>query len=294
MRNNCDIIHAADLDTLLPSVLVKCIKKKKLAYIIYDLYGGNFENYYISRILSKIEKFAIRFADVLFLVDEDRYEQVKGAKINKLAYIYNSPEDYYPTVRSTSNLKSEFIIFYAGYIGRTRGLEEVIDAVKDLAGVKFIIAGIGPDKDIIEQKVANLDSILYIGLISYEEVIKRISDADILFAFYDPKITNNRYASPNKLFEAMMCGKPIIVNTETSAAKIVEKENCGLVVPYGDIDAIKEAIIKLKNNPSLRQKLGENGRKAYEERYSWATMEGRLIDAYTELENCQLTKRVFR
>jgi glycosyltransferase involved in cell wall biosynthesis len=287
MRNNCDIIHAADLDTLLPSILVKCIKKKKIAYIMYDFYGGNFKNYYISRILSKIEKFAIRFANVLFLVDEDRYEQVKGAKINKLVYIYNSPEDYYPTVKSTSRLKSEVIIFYAGYIYRTRGLEEVIDAVKNLTGVKFIIAGIGPDKDIIEQKVANLDSIHYIGLIPYEEVIKRILDADMLFAFYDPKISNNRYASPNKLFEAMMCGKPIIVNDDTTLANIVRKENCGLVVPYGDIEAIKDAILKLKNDSSLYRKLGENGRRAYDEKYSWDIMGKRLINIYDELLNCK-------
>jgi glycosyltransferase involved in cell wall biosynthesis len=55
-------------------------------------------------------------------------------------------------------------------------------------------------------------------------------------------------------------------------------------VPYGDVDAIKEAVQRLKNDPELRQRLGHNGRKAYQNRYSWTIMEGRLIDAYNELE----------
>ena len=66
-----------------------------------------------------------------------------------------------------------------------------------------------------------------------------------------------------------MCGKPIIMNSEVAASEIVLEEKCGIVVPYGDVDAIKEAINKLKNDPNLRKELGENGRKAYEKRYSW-------------------------
>ena len=108
-------------------------------------------------------------------------------------------------------------------------------------------------------------------------------NADILFAFYDPQIPANRYASPNKLFEAMMCGKPIITNAETTATKIVETENCGVVVPYGDVEAIKDTILKLKNNADLRERLGKNGRRAYEERYGWGIMEERLLKAYANL-----------
>lgn len=181
------------------------------------------------------------------------------------------------------------LIFYAGLIHKSRGLEYMIKAVEDIDNVRLLIAGIGPDADMFENQYPDIKKkIQYIGFIPYEEVMVKTMDADILFAFYDPKIPGNRYASPNKLFEVMMYGKPIIVNDETSMANIVRKENCGLVVPYGDVSAIKEAIIKLKNDSSLYQKLGSNGRKAYEDKYNWLIMERRLLDAYNDINDLNI------
>jgi glycosyltransferase involved in cell wall biosynthesis len=126
------------------------------------------------------------------------------------------------------------------------------------------------------------DKVEYIGFIPYEKVIEGAFRADVLFAFYDPAIRSNKYASPNKLFEAMMCGKPIIVNAETTAAKIVDKERCGITVPYGDICAIRSAIIRLRDDRKLRVMLGKNGRMAYQRHYDWKLMERRLLELYNE------------
>ena len=80
-----------------------------------------------------------------------------------------------------------------------------------------------------------------------------------------------------------MCAKPIIVNDNSSMADIVREENCGLVVPYGDVDAIRSAILMLKNDPALCKRLGENGRKAYETKYSWKIMEERLLEVLRKI-----------
>ena len=79
-----------------------------------------------------------------------------------------------------------------------------------------------------------------------------------------------------------MCAKPIIVSDGSAMSVIVRKEDCGLVVPWGDVAALKEALLKLKNVPDLRRTLGENGRRAYDERYGWPIMEKRLLKAYGE------------
>jgi glycosyltransferase involved in cell wall biosynthesis len=81
----------------------------------------------------------------------------------------------------------------------------------------------------------------------------------------------------------MMCGKPILVNNGTSTADKVVEENCGLVVDANNITEIRDAIVMLRDDPELRMKLGANGRRAYEERYSWEIMEQRLITLYQEL-----------
>ena len=293
LRDKCDVIHVCDLDTLIPAILAKFIKRVPLCYTIYDFYANNLPDgrfqlvrNLIRSLVARVEKLGIGFAEILFLVDESRYEEVRGARINKVVYIYNSPPDYFDVnqAKKLSNAAVEMTVFYAGIINRSRGLQFMARAVQDLDGVRLILAGTVYDEAFLKSSVLTSKKIQYLGwLPSYEDVIRETLEADILFRLSDPRIPKTKYESPNKLFEAMMCGKPIIVSDGSSMAEIVRKENCGLVVPYGDADAIREAIVKLKNNPQLRQTLGQNGRRAYESRYGWPIMEQRLLDSYQQL-----------
>jgi len=296
LRTDMDVIHACDLDTLLPAVLAKFIKKAKLCYTIYDFYADNLPDgrstirRIIRGLVARAERFWIGFADLLLLADEFRIEEVRGAKINDLVYIYNSPADCLDPTKCNRTTKPAkgITIFYAGLISRQRGLQYIISAVRGLRDVELIIAGNVTDKELVDKSYTRSERIRYIGwLPSYDEVIQNTLNSDVLFRFSDPRMPNQtKYESPNKLFEAMMCKKPIIVSDGSRMAEIVREVNCGLVLPYGDVEAIKAAIVKLKTNPRLREELGENGRKAYEKYYSWSIMESRLIDAYSRLRAC--------
>lgn len=285
VKSDCDVIHACDIDTIIPAILAKFVRQVRLCYTIYDFYADCLTvrtPRIIRNAVAFLEKFLIRFTDVLILVDESRYAQIEGAKFNKIAYIYNTPPDYGPIQQNRgSSDPSTFVLFYAGLLHSDRGLIYVIEALMVLEGMELIIAGTGPEKEQISKFLERSEGKMqYIGLLSYNEVIKKSLMADALFAFYDPSNPNNRYASPNKLFESMMCGKPIITNDGTSMAEIVRQENCGIVVPYGDVNAIKSAILTLKSDTALCKRLGENGRKAYEAKYSWMIMGKRLLEFY--------------
>ncbi len=287
---NPDIIHACDLDTLYPAILSKILKGQSLVYIIYDFYANNLPNGRFQRMrniiryfVGRSEKMGIGFADLLILADESRYQEIRGAKVKNLIYLYNTPEDLdrQKTSSYTETPKKEKILFYAGIINSIRGVRDVIIAIEEIEDIKLILAGPLIDKAMLDKTSEKLQ---YIGWIpTYEELIAKTSQADILFRLSDPSHPKTKFESPNKLFEAMMCGKPIIVSDHSSMANIVRQEECGLVVPYGDIDAIKRAILTLKNDPALCKRLGENGRKAYETKYSWAIMEKRLLKAYGSL-----------
>ncbi len=152
-------------------------------------------------------------------------------------------------------------------IQKGRGLNYGLDAIKDLNYIHLIIAGVGQDLNLIgEYSKKDPEKIQYLGVLIYDEVIDKTLKADMLFAFNDPAIPHNRYASPKKQFESIMCGKPIITNNGTSMAEIVRKENCGHLVPNGDVNALKHAIITLKDDPELCWQPGAHGRKAYEQR----------------------------
>jgi len=295
LKDKCNVIHACDLDTLIPAIPAKLIKRVPLCYTIYDFYANNLPDGHlqlvrrlIRSLVAGIEKLGIGFTEALFLVDEARYEEVRGARINKLTYIYNSPPDYFDVnqTKKLRNAAEDMTVFYGGVINRLRGLQFMARAVQDLEGLHLILVGAVHDEAFLENSVLTSKKIQYLGwLASYEDVIKETLKADVLFRLSDPKIPKTKYESPNKLFEAMMCAKPIIVSDGSSMADIVREENCGIVVSYGDVDKIKEAILTLKNNPKLCQELGQNGRRAYENRYSWRIMEQRLLESYNQLRD---------
>lgn len=291
LKENYDVIHACDLDTLYPAILASRIKKSKLIYSIYDFYAHNLPDgslHLLRRLIRKtiasIEKYGITFTDILFLADESWYEEIRGVNISKLVYLYNSPPDVMNDQNCEAITKNEeIIIFYTGVLSKVRGLDKIIEAIRGINGVILIIGGEGTEKDYI-QKISLLlnQKVRYLGWIpTYEEVIRRTMESDILIRFSDPAYPLMKYESPNKLFEAMMCRKPIIVSEGGPKSEIVRKEQCGLVVPYHDINAIRNAIITLRDNSYLRDSLGANGRKAYETKYSWKIMESRLINAYS-------------
>src|SRR5574341_443556 len=160
---------------------------------------------------------------------------------------------------------------------------QMLDVLRRHPDWTFDLAGFGGDQERILASAAGLANVNWHGRVPYERALQLSAAADALFATYDPAIPNHRYASPNKLFEAMMLGKPVIVCAHTNMDRIVADADCGLVLPYGDIPALEAALRRLASDAALRRRLGENARRAYEESYSWARMQTRLEALYASL-----------
>jgi len=283
--NKYDIIQANDFDTIIPVYINNIYKKYKIVYMIYDYYSSNFPSYFpnfIINIFSKIENFFIKNSNLLFLVDPSRLKQV-NKNIHNYQIIYNTPNEKILKKIDRKKKNNIFTIFYGGILHSSRGLIDILNIVKKRKDIKIIIAGEGPlKKDIIEYS-NKYDNIYYIGFISYNELISYTKNSDLIIALYDPKIRNSQFASPNKLFESMMCGKPIIVNTNTAMSNIVLKEKCGLLVEYGNILDLENAINIIKDNPEKKKILGENGMNAYKMKYNWKLMEKVIVTSYEDL-----------
>jgi glycosyltransferase involved in cell wall biosynthesis len=286
LKTDWDIAHASDLDTYIPALLAAKIKRKRIVYDIFDFYADEVILPGVLRnCIAGLDIFLMRFADAVIIVDPSRLKQIGKTEDAGVLVIYNSPEDLvsFP-VSSQKQKRDSFLIFFAGFLIPGRDFETIVQAAKDIGNIQVIIAGFGSLRERLVSLAQRESHLTFIGRIPYTEVIRRTLESDLLFAFYDPGVPNNRYASPNKLFEAMMCGKPILVNEGTSMADIVRKENCGLVVPYEDIRALKEALCLLKDNPDMGKQLGANGRKAYEQQYGWKIMEERLLELYKKIQ----------
>ncbi len=282
LKIKSDCIHSINFDTIIPAIIVGVTRKCRVIYEMYDIYYDEFKLPDILRsLLLIIDKICMRKANAVIVVDECRIEQLNGIPNANIKIIYNSPPDRMGGRYDRSAYSSKFKIFYAGILTQNRSIEQICQSVIHLEDVTLIIAGFGDMVEYVNDLVGKYpEKFQFLGKINYDDVLRISLSSDLLFSLYDPDVIMGKYASPNKLFEAMMCAKPILVSEGTAMANIVRQENCGLVVPCDDTDAISKAIIRIKSDPLLKAKLGRNGRKAYEERYNWDIMERRLINAY--------------
>ncbi len=289
-KEKFDIIHSFDLDSGLPVFIASKIIKKKYVYHIADFYvdsRGGIPTFF-KKILRRQEYKVISNAVATIVCTEERKEQIKGSTPKKLVVIHNAPsitiniQDEKCDINNTDGYGDNEITFaYVGGLVETRFIKTSIDVAKQFDSIRLELAGMGALKDYAYEASKKYDNINYHGMIDYEEALKLYSKCDIMFAIYDPKVPNHKYSAPNKVYEAMMLGKPIIVAKGTGVDKIVINEKMGIVIDYTE-NNFKEAIDYIRNNSSNIEEMGNNAKKAYE-LYSWNTMKKRLVNLYDEI-----------
>ena len=96
------------------------------------------------------------------------------------------------------------------------------------------------------------------------------------------KDKNDITASTNKQYEAMVCGRPIICTKGTFVGDLTEKEDVGISIEE-DKNSLRDAIMKLRDNHELREKLGRKALKAASREYNWEKQEENLVKVYEEI-----------
>jgi glycosyltransferase involved in cell wall biosynthesis len=286
-RREYDILHACDFDTVLPALLCKKFFHKKVIYDIFDFYADHLRATpaFIKRLIRLVDLWAIGQVDALILVDEQRVRQIAGAHLKRLAILYNTPEDVSPELASQTTGETSIHLAYVGLLQFERGLLDILEVLRRHPEWQMDLAGFGGDEQQVLQASKDLPNVFWHGRVPYDKALLLSSQANVLVALYDPHIENHRYASPNKIFEAMLLAKPVIVARDTNMDRIVEQAGCGIVIDYGDVAALEAALMRLGQDPLLRQRLGQSGRQAYERSYSWRVMEGRLLELYSDLQS---------
>jgi glycosyltransferase involved in cell wall biosynthesis len=272
------IIYACNLDTLIPCYFLKLFFKSKIVFDSFDKFSLAFippKNKLLFRIVDTLENVLTRNSDAFITVSKDRL-LTYGKFIPRLvSIIMNTPCEMLSSFKTLQSSRSEnyheFIIVYAGGISWDRGLHLLKNAIRDFNNVRLILAGRIVNGTL--RKLLTDPKIHYKGLLPYEEAIKVEAEADLIPILYDPILPINRLANPNKLFEAMMLGVPVITNV---CKEIVNESGCGLVVEY-NLKSVKEALQYFISHPEVRKKMGENGRRAFEEKYNWNLMEKKIL-----------------
>ena len=126
------------------------------------------------------------------------------------------------------------------------------------------------------------ENIHFYGRLSYSDTLALEKECDIMLAIYDPSIDNHFYAAPNKFYESLMLGKPVMMVKNTGMSTVVKDENIGVLIDYskeGFIKGAEELVAKKDEWISMSQRM----KKLYKEQYSWDEMEKRLLILYSQL-----------
>jgi glycosyltransferase involved in cell wall biosynthesis len=285
LKTPWDIAQAINMDCIGPSWLAARLKRRPVVYQIFDFYVDIVAlPGWLRRLVIATDKAFMRLANAVIITNEYQEKEINGIPNKTIVTIYNPPPDVFISEKPRGDV---FTLFYAGVLYRLRmlNLDKVFKAIEGIDGVRLIIAGYGDMDEEIKEWVRQADGKAeFLGKISYEEVLQRTLASDLLFGLYSAKVRSQKYAaSANKLSEAMMAHKPIIVTRDTAISDMVERENCGLAVDPENVAEIRQAIVRLKDDPDLYHRLGENGRRAYEQKYNRDIMEKRQLDLLDKL-----------
>lgn len=306
-KENIDVIIVRDLPLALIGVALKAKHKLKLVLDIAENYHGMYsqlikdsganaiatwfiKNPYVAKL---VERYAIRRADHIFaVIDESVSRLIRvGVEESKISVVSNTPLiDDIITFNSGCSVCEGFHMCYVGFIRKYRGLDIVIKSLPIICEVlkKPVFFHILGDGDYLEplKTLAEAEgvkkSVRFYGWVPNHSVHKYIAKSDIGVI---PHLKNAHTDTtiPNKIFDFMACGKPVIVSNAAPMRRIVIEESCGTVFESGDIASFVNAFHSLTQELSVMSCMGANGRMAIERRYNWSVDAAELKRVVSQL-----------
>jgi glycosyltransferase involved in cell wall biosynthesis len=281
-RQTITHLHACDFDTILPALWLRRLTGARVIYDIFDFYADTLTQPALRAVLGRWDGWAISQADAVIVADERRLSQITIGHPRQVAVIYNSPEAIAlppPPLR-----RAGLRVGYIGILQRVRGLPVLLEVLARHPEWELVLGGFGGDEAEITTLARRLGNVDFVGRVDYAEALRLYAGVDVILSTYDPRIPNHRLASPNKLFEALMLGKPLVAAQGTGMDELVAEEALGWVVPYGEATAL-EAALRACAAWRLTDRLAFAARAQtlYRTRFAWPTMQARLAALYAAL-----------
>ncbi len=175
------------------------------------------------------------------------------------------------------------VICFMGSISLVRGVREIVMALESQS-TRMVLAGpFDSDETRYElERLAGWRNVDYRGNLERKSAVEIMMGSMIGMICYLPE-PNHINAFPNKLFEYMAAGLPVIASNFPLWRQIVEDAQCGVCVDPTDPYEIRSAIRKLMEDPAGCRRMGENGRRAVLEKYNWKNEETKLVSLYKDL-----------
>lgn len=301
-QKNVDLVFATSTPLTVGGVALALKRMKHWSYVfeVRDLWPefpiqiGAIKNPLLIKALKVFEKKIYKHSNHIVALSPGMKEGVinTGIPEEKVSMVPNmsKPDEFFPHEPNTEIAKKfgidsgKFNIIHFGSMGVANGLEYIIDTAKlcadqGLADVEFIFMGDGATQPKLKQKTEEfgLKNVRFLGNHPMKIVSEVVNLCDVSITSFKnlPILQTN---SPNKLFDSLSAGKPIVVNSAGWTKDLVEKENCGFYVDPDNPQDFVDHIRKYKNNKEKLKEWGGNARRLSEITYDKAILSNQVAD----------------
>jgi glycosyltransferase involved in cell wall biosynthesis len=240
-----------------------------------------------------IGKTVLKDADKILTVSKEtkKYVLRLGAEETKTSVMYNGVDtNCFQTAKKDESRKkldlpdNRKIVFSVRRLVYKNGLDTLIESVPHVASefpdVLFVVAGKGPSRQLIENRIKELgigNNIMLTGFVP-DELLPVYYNASDYFVL--PSASGE--GLPLVLFEAMACGLPVVATTVGGTPEIVEQMKNGVLVPARNPKRMAEALLELLKNEKLTETIGERARTDIVSRFSWDENARKLGEVYRQ------------
>jgi glycosyltransferase involved in cell wall biosynthesis len=282
-----DAVHAHDLDTLAAGVELRKRLGAKLVFDAHEIWA-----YMVAKDLPspvwphflRVERRLVPHADMVLTVSEPLAEHFRALTTAPVEIILNAKQ---PTGRFVEP-KVPFRAVHIGGLNPTRMTLGILDAFDGLSDAELLLAGVGAPGFIahVQERAARLANVRYLGKIPMADVLMQTLAGHVVVCPFDPSDPLTRIGMPNKLFEALACGRPLITTTDTYLGALVEELEIGIACGF-DAASLRAAIEELRDDKMSWRRMAKRAHALGKGEYGWPRQAQRLNELYAALLKVQ-------
>lgn len=308
-QHRVDVIHVHDLPYAFASIICAKLLGISSVFDMHEHYtemlrmGFQTKSYrklkffgvILLELLKIEERLACRWASRVIVVDPEHRSRIVslGTLSKNIAIITNTEDfEYFSSLPVLEGVLSEyngyFVLLYTGGFSAHRGLKTTIDAMprilETVPNTHLVLVGDGEERKELEAVVQErgLEShVTFTGFVPFESLPTyiRACDVGLIPHISTPHIETTM---PNKIFQFMTLGKPVVVSSTRPMMRVVHEVRCGLIFEESNPVSLANNILKMQD-PELRNRLGENGKVAASGQYNWQCTKQALLELYKSL-----------